>query len=129
MLALISKTVYLPLVFSISIISYIMIRNRFNKIIFSIFITLNFSFHLWWMEFSKSYIKEMYRIRRGELSELTCKTIMNFMIFGKHYSKLLYLDMKIFCVKYMVFLAMAQLLNYFVLMDTMNFSSLLYLLF
>ena len=83
MLALISKTVYLPLVFSISIISYILIKNRFNKIIFSIFISLNFSFHLWWMEFSKSYIKEMYRIRRGELSGVNLQNYNEFLDFWK----------------------------------------------
>ena len=83
MLALISKTVYLPLVFSISIISYILIKNRFNKIIFSLFSSLNFSFHLGWMEFSKSYIKEMYRIRRGELSGVNLQNYNEFLDFWK----------------------------------------------
>ena len=82
-LALISKTVYLPLVFSISVITYLLLRNRLNKIIFSIFVSLSFTFHLWWMQFSKPYINEMYRHRRGELSGVGLQSFADFLDFGK----------------------------------------------
>ncbi len=82
-LALISKTVYLPLVFSVSFITYFLLRNRLNKIIFSVLVTFSFSFHLWWIKFSKSYINEMYRIRRGDLSGVGLQNYNDFLDFWK----------------------------------------------